>query len=71
MAKQKKAVQKVEEKKLTGRQGYKRKSNGRVDQFGDALRARVRRAMKAEAFASKSLSHGTRDEATQASTFKF
>lgn len=43
MAKQKKAVEKKVEVAKTGRQGYKRKSNGRVDQVGDALVARVKR----------------------------
>lgn len=46
MAKQKKAVEKKVEAPKTGRQGYKRKSNSRVDQVGDALVARVMRQVK-------------------------
>ncbi len=46
MAKQKKAVEQKVEAPKTGRQGYKRKSNGRVDQTGDALVARVNRQVK-------------------------
>lgn len=43
MAKQMKAVEKKVEAPKTGRTGYKRKSNGRVDQTGDKLVARVKR----------------------------
>ncbi|UYD59885.1 hypothetical protein LEHPIFIF_00112 [Aeromonas phage avDM9-HANS] len=46
MAKQKKAVEKKVEAPKTGRHGYKRKSNARVDQAGDALVARVLRQVK-------------------------
>lgn len=56
MAKQKKVVEKKVEAPKIGRQGYKRKSNSRIDQFGDALKARVVRALKAEAYASKAIS---------------
>ncbi|UOX40333.1 hypothetical protein UGMREWDR_CDS0009 [Aeromonas phage GomatiRiver_11] len=56
MAKQKKAVEKKVEAPKVGRQGYKRKSNGRIDQAGDALKARVVRALKADAYASKAIS---------------
>ncbi|UYD59443.1 hypothetical protein HPMBJEAJ_00344 [Aeromonas phage avDM6] len=45
MSKQKKAVEKKVEVAKSGRTGYKRKSNGRVDQLGDSLKAKVNRAM--------------------------
>lgn len=45
MSKQKKAVEKKVEAPKTGRHGFKRGSNKRVDQAGAALGAVVRRAM--------------------------
>lgn len=43
MAKQKKAVEKKVEAPKTGRTGYKRTKNARIDQVGDQLVARVNR----------------------------
>lgn len=56
MAKAKKVVKQVEVKKAaTSRTGYKRKSNKRIDRFGQQLKSKVAKALRAEAYASKTV----------------